>query len=87
MKTNTYLKIGQVSALSGVSVDTIRYYEQIGLLTVSERNESRYRLYSPDIIQRLKFIKTGQKLGFLLPEIQELLALKSSEDPVCENIK
>ncbi|WP_083893669.1 MerR family DNA-binding transcriptional regulator [Kamptonema formosum] len=56
-------KIGEVAAISGISVKTIRYYEEIGLLAPTvERSESRYRLFGEGVLNRLTFIKRSQSI-------------------------
>ena len=62
----------------GINLETVRFYERKGLLPKPRRSASGYRLYTPDAIQRLKFIKRAQELGFSLHEIRELLALRVS---------
>lgn len=61
---------------AGVHAETIRYYEQRGLLPPPQRNASGYRTYNATDIARLRFIKRAQELGFSLREIEELLALE-----------
>ncbi len=69
-------KIGEVADHSGLPVKTIRYYDDLGLLSpVVERTESGYRIFHPHIYRRLAFIKRGQSLGLSLQEIQEILAV------------
>jgi len=68
--------IGQVARQAGIGVETIRYYEREGLLAAPERRRSGYRQFGSDAIERLRFIKQAQRLGFTLREIKELLALR-----------
>jgi MerR family transcriptional regulator, copper efflux regulator len=79
--------IGQVAKRSGISVETIRYYEKEGLLEEPERKESGYRQYQQDAITRLSFIKQGKELGFSLREISELLSIKSDGKNLCHEVK
>jgi len=83
---STY-SIGQVAKQSGVSVETVRYYEKEGLLEVPERKESGYRQFKGDAIARLSFIQQAKKLGFSLKEIGELLSIKSDANTVCNDVK
>lgn len=69
----TMLKIGELAAKSGLSRDTIRFYERERLLPEPQRTPTRYRVYSPDVVERLRFIKQAQALGFTLAEIRTLL--------------
>jgi MerR family copper efflux transcriptional regulator len=67
-------KIGQVAHTSGLSVKTIRYYEELGLLDpVVNRTDSGYRIFHPRIYNRLAFIKRAQSLGLSLQEIGDIL--------------
>ena len=60
--------IGDVAKLTDVTPATIRFYEELGLLTRPRRSESGYRHYSETAIEELRFIKKGQGLGFSLEE-------------------
>jgi len=81
----TIYSIGQVAKQSGVSVETIRYYEKEGLLEKPERKESGYRQYKREAVDRLSFIQQAKDLGFSLKEIGELLSIKS--DAKCSAVK
>ena len=72
-------KIGEVTKLTGISADTLRYYEKFGLLENIVRNESGIRQYDDKDISRLKFIKRAQSMNFSLNEIKKLLSMR--EDP------
>src|SRR5260370_2517129 len=80
-------KIGQVAKETGLSVDTIRFYEKEGLLKRSPRTEGGFRVFGPVEIQALKFIHKAQELGFSLSEIRELLILRSEHVPACSHVK
>lgn len=80
------LTIGKVAQLSGVAVDTIRFYERKGLLDRPPRSASGYRLYSEESVRRLKFIKKARRLGFSLSEIKELLELRIEPGTTCGEI-
>lgn len=69
----TMLKIGELAAKAGLSRDTIRFYEREAVLPQAFRTPSGYRLYHPDMVRRLHFIKQAQALGFSLTEIRSLL--------------
>ncbi|MEN8260987.1 MAG: heavy metal-responsive transcriptional regulator [Pseudomonadota bacterium] len=75
---NSY-RIGKVSQMLDLSVDTLRYYEKIGLLPPVARAASRVRFYSDKDIAILKFIRRAQKMNFTLTEIGQLLSMR--EDP------
>lgn len=63
--------IGKVAELSGTTVKCIRHYEEIGLLP-TPRREGKYRVYTPETVELLVFIKCAQQLGFRLKEMQEI---------------
>lgn len=74
-----FLTIGQVAKQVGVGVETIRFYERVGLLPVPRRLASGYRQYTVDAVNRIRFVRRAQWLGFKLEEVKELLAIR--EDP------
>jgi DNA-binding transcriptional MerR regulator len=80
-------KIGQVADETGLSIDTIRFYEKQGLLKPSVRSEGGFRLFELSEIEALKFVRKAQELGFSLTEIRELLILRSDNVPTCSHVK
>jgi MerR family mercuric resistance operon transcriptional regulator len=78
---------GKLAKSSGVHPETIRYYEQSGLIPVPARSESNYRLFDADSVERIHFIKRAQSVGFSLDEIRLLLSLKYAEDSTCEPVR
>lgn len=83
----TGLRIGSVSAQTGLSVDAIRYYEKQGLLDCAPRTQGGFRLFNAGDIQRIEFIQRAQQLGFALPEIRELLILQHDESEACCHVR
>jgi len=71
--TEQYLRIGEVADRVGLSLRTVRYYEQMGLLVPADRTEGGFRLYTEDHVDRLELIKEMKPLGFSVQEIRELL--------------
>jgi MerR family transcriptional regulator, copper efflux regulator len=82
-----FLKIGELSTESGVSIKTIRYYEELGLVKSCGRTEGHFRLFHPDVVTRLAFIKRLQSLGLSLQEIGECLAVYDQGDLPCGDVK
>ena len=80
-------RIGEAAKQTGLSIDTIRFYEKERLLRHSTRTEGGFRLFGPSEIQALKFIRKSQELGFSLSEIRELLILRSEHVPACSHVK
>ena len=74
------LRIGEVATRSGVSIDTLRFYERRELLPTAPRTASGYRMFSPETVHRVLFIKQAQELGFTLDEISTLLTTKGISD-------
>jgi MerR family Zn(II)-responsive transcriptional regulator of zntA len=68
------MRIGELAQRVGVSTDTIRFYEKQGLLDVSlyERQDNNYRVYSPAAVERLLLIKHAKRFGFTLSELRDL---------------
>jgi MerR family mercuric resistance operon transcriptional regulator len=80
------MKIGEASAASGCHIETIRYYERVGLLPRPARTPGGYRAYRPEEVQRLRFITRGRELGFSLDEIRSLLSLAGDAALTCGEI-
>lgn len=83
---NNQFKIGQVAKLTGLSVKSIRYYHDIGLVQ-GKRNEAGYRLYSDADINSLNFIHQCRDLGFSLEHCQHLLSLNNNQQRQAENVR
>ncbi len=79
----TELSIGQLANASGCKVQTIRYYEQIGLLAAPTRTTGGQRRYLPPEVGRLRFIRHSRALGFSLEAIRELLSLTEQPSHSC----
>ena len=81
------MKIGDLAHTVGVNIQTLRYYERLNLLQPSLRKPSGYRLYDAEALQRLRFIKNAQALGFTLHEVVELLNLRVSSIARCGDVQ
>lgn len=77
------LTIGELASRAGVNIQTVRYYERRGLMPKPARTRSGYRQYQPEAVDRLRFIRRAQGLGFSLEEIAELLALRVRHLSAC----
>ncbi len=84
---NQTLLIGKVQKLSGVPVRTIRYYESLGLIKSAARTEGGFRCFTEDILTRLSFIKSAQRLGLTLQEIGDILQVYDGGKPACDEIQ
>lgn len=72
------MKIGDLARQANVSVDTLRYYEKIGLLSGVQRTRSGYRNYSQQNVEQVRFIRNAQHSGFSLDEITHLLSFRDA---------
>ena len=79
--------IGQLAGLSGVGVETIRFYEREGLIVQPSRPESGFRRYPPDAVGRVRFIQRSKTLGFSLRETGELLSLRVERATTCTEVR
>lgn len=76
-------QIGELSAISEVSTQTIRYYERAGVLPEPERAPNGYRIYDQDDVDRLRFVRSARALDFSLDDIQEILELRDQGTAPC----
>ena len=86
VKRYTSVRTGQLSARSGVKLETIRYYERVGLLPSPPRSATGYREYQTDHLQRLIFLRRSRQLGFSIEEIRDLLMLASEPSRVYDDV-
>lgn len=77
------MKIGEVAERSGVSVDAVRFYERRGVLPEPPRTASGYRIYTSATVERLRFAKSLQQLGFTLEEVIDALHATDSGKATC----
>lgn len=77
------IMIGDIARETSTKVNTIRFYEDIGLMPVAERTGSGRRTYSRDDVGRLAFIRHARELGFSIAEVRSLLALSDQPDRDC----
>ena len=80
------LSIGHVSGATGTKVETIRYYERIGLLPKPDRTNGNYRSYASEHVHRLAFIRRARELGFSIEDVRELLDLAGHRESPCAGI-
>lgn len=80
------MKIGELARATSTKVETIRYYEKIGLLPEPARTDGNYRDYGPDQLARLSFVRRARDLGFTLDQVRELLSLADDRDRSCKAV-
>lgn len=82
------MKIGELSRKTGCNIETIRYYEKIGLLPKPDRSDGNYRIYVNSDIKALKFILKARFLGFSLEQVRELQKLSEMKTlSSCDEVK
>ena len=81
------MKIGEVAKAAGIGIDAVRFYERQGLIPEPARRPSGYRMYSPDVVLSLRFIRRAKELGFSLKEISELLSLETVASATAADVK
>ena len=79
--------IGQLSKASGVGIETIRYYERIGMMPKVPRGPGGFRQYDEALLRRLSFIRKGKELGFTQKEVRGLLALVDEHSYTCGEVQ
>lgn len=81
------LTVGKLAAAAGIHLETVRYYERIGLMPLPARTESGYRSYDLHHVRRLSFIRRARELGFGIEEIRALLALAEPGHASCAEVR
>src|SRR5215213_8982552 len=81
------LKIGEVSSLSGIGIEALRFYEKSGLVDRPTRTLSGYRMYDREVLDRLAFIKQAQVLGFTLDEIKGIITERRAGQSPCAGVR
>ena len=80
------LSIGHLAKATDTKVETIRYYERVGLLPAPGRTAGNYRVYSDTHFHRLSFIRRARHLGFSIEQVRALLGLSDQRDRPCEAV-
>jgi DNA-binding transcriptional MerR regulator len=79
------VRIGEIANRSGVTVDTVRFYERLGVLPSPEREPSGYRDYAPETVERIQLTRELQAIGFTLNEVIDALAAHDAGGATCES--
>ena len=88
MASGAEIRIGELSQRTGCNIETIRYYERIGLLPSPMRSGGRYRLYDTGDVGRLVFVRRARELDFTLNEVRALLALSTKDgEAACPEVR
>jgi DNA-binding transcriptional MerR regulator len=81
------LRSGELAKAAGVSTDTLRHYECLGLLPRPRRTRSNYRQYSPDAVQRVELIQRALSVGFSLAELARVLRVRDAGGAPCQHVR
>src|SRR5712692_2542619 len=80
-------QIGELAKRTDLSIDAIRFYERRKLLPPASRSTGRFRLYTSDAIERLRFVRRMQALGFSLREVKELMVVRGDRIQFCSDLR
>lgn len=80
------MRIGELGALAGLTVKSIRFYEQAGVLPPAARLPSGYRDYDTDALARLRFVKAAQAAGLTLAEVRQVIAVRENRGAPCQHV-
>ena len=81
------LRIGQVARRAGVSADTIRYYERLGVLPKPQRSPAGYREYPENAVNRITLVRNAARFGFTLTEIRGFLRVREAGGKPCHQVR
>jgi DNA-binding transcriptional MerR regulator len=81
------LRTGELARIAGVSNDTIRHYEKMGVIPSATREANGYRSYSPDAIERVRVVRAALQIGFTLEEIARIFRQRASGRPPCRDVR
>jgi DNA-binding transcriptional MerR regulator len=81
------MRSGQLARQTGVSTDTLRHYERLGLLPLPQRTAGNYREYPPTSPQRVELIRRALTIGFSLPELKTILAVRDKGGAPCRHVR
>jgi DNA-binding transcriptional MerR regulator len=81
------VRSGELARLSGVSTDTLRHYERLGILQEPHRTNGGYRNYPADSLQRVRLIQSALSVGFSLSELATVLGMRDRGQPPCQQVR
>lgn len=81
------LSIGELARRTGVHIETIRYFEKVGLLAKPDRTEGGHRVFTDQHVRALSFIKRARELGFTPGEVRAILELGGPEEACCDEVR
>jgi DNA-binding transcriptional MerR regulator len=81
------MRSGELARLNGISTDTLRHYERLGLLPKPPRTGAGYRNYPADSLERVRLIRRALSVGFSLPELTTILNMRDRGEPPCRRVQ
>ena len=81
------MRIGELARTTGTTAKTLRFYEDVGLLTPAGRTASGYREFTPDAVDRLDFIRRGRAAGLTLAQIRAVIELRDAGATPCRHVQ
>ena len=84
---NRALRIGEVARRAGISPDTLRHYERHGLIPKPKRTAAGYRMYSPDVIERVRLIRSALSVGFTIRELSRIFGIRDRGGVPCAEVR
>jgi DNA-binding transcriptional MerR regulator len=85
--TDRALRIGDIATQTGISRDTLRHYERVGVLPKAARTTAGYRLYAPSTVQRVRFVRNALRFGFSLKQIAGFLRARDAGCAPCRDVR
>jgi DNA-binding transcriptional MerR regulator len=85
--TERTFRIGQIAAQAGISRDTVRHYERLGIIAKAARTAGGYRLYSESALERIRFVRNSVRFGFSLKQVGRFLNARDSGRPPCQDVR
>jgi len=81
------LRSGELASRAGVSADTLRYYEQKGVLSAPPRSGNGYRCYPPEALERVQLVRSALRIGFSIDELSRVLRIRQSGGVPCRSVR
>jgi DNA-binding transcriptional MerR regulator len=87
LEKDKLMRIGDVARKASIGIETLRFYERLGLIEATRRTPSGYREYDQSVFERIDFIRKSQEIGFSLEEIKEIIGHKKAGRSPCSHVK
>jgi DNA-binding transcriptional MerR regulator len=87
VKDKEYVRSSEIARLAGVSTDTLRYYERLGIFDAPRRSSNGYREYSASILERVRLVRSALGVGFRLDELARILKIRDAGGAPCREVR